>query len=54
MPERGSPSNPSLEIGILPVAKAGIQNELAYRDESKPMRRFCPNCGTKITEKDEN
>ena len=50
---RGTPSIPASEIGSAPIAKTEIQNELPSSAESRPIRQFCPNCGTKISESDE-
>lgn len=44
---------PAKTWGTVPIPQTKSQGELTSYAESKPIRQFCPNCGTKISETDE-
>ena len=46
-------SQPIQAAGPVSIPQTQAQGELSSYAESKPIRQFCPNCGTKISETDE-
>jgi len=50
---RGSTSFPATAADGVPIPPSDAPGELTSFAESKPIRQFCPNCGTKISETDE-
>ena len=50
---RGSMPLQATAPGSVPIPPSDAQGELTSFAESKPIRQFCPNCGTKISETDE-
>ena len=50
---RGTSTMQAPPAGALPFPPSDEPGELASFAESKPVRQFCPNCGTKISETDE-
>ena len=50
---RGSTPLQATANGSVPIPASDAPGELTAFAESKPIRQFCPNCGTKISETDE-